>query len=97
FSPITLYHAKGVYDKRTNAAEADQVVRIVRDLLRRASPPTIGIGCFNIAQRDLIAERLDEAAAADPEFGASLAVARARRGAGAFEGLFVKNLENVQG
>lgn len=97
YAPLTLYNVAGVYDKRTNAAEADQVVRIIRDLLRRADPPSIGVGCFNIAQRDLIVERLDAAAADDPVFAAALGAARARRGHGSFEGLFVKNLENVQG
>jgi len=97
YAPLTLYNVKGVYEKRTNEAEANQVVKIIRDLLRRADPPSIGVGCFNIAQRDLIVERLDEAAASDAWFGEALAVARLRRGHGSFEGLFVKNLENVQG
>ncbi len=97
FAPITLYRANGLYDKRTNPAEADAVCRIVADLLKRAEPPSIGIACFNIAQRDSIVERLDELAAEDDEFAVRLADARTRRGAGTFEGLFVKNLENVQG
>lgn len=97
FAPINLYRASGVYDKRVNEIEAEQVVRIIRDLLRRADPPSIGVGCFNIAQRDLIAEKLDELAAEDGDFADRLATARSRRGSASFEGLFVKNLENVQG
>jgi AAA domain/REase_MTES_1575/Protein of unknown function (DUF4011) len=97
FAPLTLYRASGVYEKRTNEAEALQVCRIIRDLLKRADPPSIGVGCFNLAQRDLISEKLDDLAQEDPAFGASLAAARTRRGRGAYEGLFVKNLENVQG
>jgi hypothetical protein len=42
-------------------------------------------------------DALDEAAANDEDFGARLSLARNRQGAGSFEGLFVKNLENVQG
>jgi len=95
--PLTLYQIDGVYDERANEKEADAVVKIIRDLLRRAEPPSIGVGCFNIAQRDLISERLDELAAEDAGFARALAVARERRSAGAFDGLFVKNLENVQG
>ncbi|MBI1373422.1 MAG: DUF4011 domain-containing protein [Phycisphaera sp.] len=95
--PLTLYRADGTYRNRTNAAEAEQVVRIVADLLRRAGPPSIGIACFNITQRDLISEKLDEAANNDSDFARRLDKARARRGSGSFEGLFVKNLENVQG
>ena len=97
FAPITLYRAAGVYDERTNVAEAEQVCRIVADLLRRSEPPSIGIACFNITQRDLILDKLDEQAANDTDFAARLLASRHRVGAGAFEGLFVKNLENVQG
>ena len=97
FAPITVYPANGIYEDRTNAAEAAQVCKIVSDLLKRAEPPSIGIACFNLTQRDKILETLDEMATEDPDFAARLAVARSRIGAGAFEGLFVKNLENVQG
>ncbi|MFI4853693.1 MAG: AAA domain-containing protein [Phycisphaerales bacterium JB065] len=97
FAPIQLTHARGVYDSGRNEIEADRVVQIVQDLLKRAEPPSIGIASFNVAQRDLIIDKLDEAAEEDPEFARRLAAARTRRGAGAFEGLFVKNLENVQG
>lgn len=95
--PVNLRRVDGVYKDRANEREADEVVRVVRDLLKRAEPPSIGIACFNLVQRDLIAERLDQAAGEDPAFGAKLAAARARRSAGAPDGLFVKNLENVQG
>jgi hypothetical protein len=97
YAPLTLYRADGIYDKRENPIEADAVVKIVRDLLKRAKPPSIGIACFNLQQRDLIVERLEELAGEDPDFGKRLAEARTRVGAGSFEGLFVKNLENVQG
>ncbi len=97
FSPLTLYRVDGIYSKRQNHAEADRVVRIVYDLLKRATPPSIGIACLNLPQRDLITEKLDELAAEDADFAKRLAVARTRKGQGSFEGLFVKNLENVQG
>jgi len=69
----------------------------VQDLLKRAKPPSIGIASFNIQQRDLIIDKLEALAASDSDFGHRLAEARSRKGAGTFEGLFVKNLENVQG
>ena len=97
YAPVTLYPVGGTYAKRCNAAEADRVCAIVRDLLKRADPPSIGIGCFNLPQRDLIVDKLDEIAEQDPDFGRRLDAARRREGAGSFEGLFVKNLENVQG
>jgi hypothetical protein len=97
FSPLTLYRVDGVYNKRQNEAEADRVVQIVADLLKRAEPPSIGVACLNLPQRDLIVEKLDERAAEDGDFAKRLAAARVRKGQGSFEGLFVKNLENVQG
>ncbi|HEX4124411.1 MAG TPA: AAA domain-containing protein [Tepidisphaeraceae bacterium] len=97
FAPLTLYACNGVYEKRANAAEARKVSQIVRDLLKRAEPPSIGIACFNITQRDKIVEALEELASEDAEFAKALAAARERRTNSAFDGLFVKNLENVQG
>jgi hypothetical protein len=97
FAPVTLYPVGGTYDKRVNTVEAERVCGIIRDLLKRAEPPSIGVGCFNIAQRDLIVETLEEMAANDAAFAAALGAARERRGAGSAESLFVKNLENVQG
>ncbi len=95
--PIRLARVDGVYEKRANTAEAREVLRIVRELLAREAPPSIGIACFNLVQRDAISAALDEAAAIDPEFAGRLSRARSRQGAASFEGLFVKNLENVQG
>ena len=97
FAPLTLYRADGIYAERSNPIEAEQVSRIVRDLLKRAEPPSIGIACFNLTQRDLIVEKLEGLAESDSEFSARLAEARLASGAGASEALFVKNLENVQG
>ncbi len=90
-------HVGGTYDKRVNLAEANAVVEKVRELLALPAPPSIGIACFNLSQRDAILDALDDAAAKDATFAAKLAEARARKGQGSFEGLFVKNLENVQG
>ncbi len=97
FAPISLYHAAGVYEDRTNRIEAEAVCGVVHDLLKRAEPPSIGIACFNTDQRDLISECLDELAAKDPDFATRLADARSRKGTASSEALFVKNLENVQG
>jgi hypothetical protein len=86
-----------MYEKRANIAEAEKVCQIVRDLLKRAEPPSIGIACFNITQRNAIVDALEDLAAEDADFSKALAAARERRSSSAFEGLFVKNLENVQG
>jgi hypothetical protein len=95
--PLRLVRVAGVYEKQKNLVEAEAVVSIVKQLLARDAPPSIGIACMNLHQKDAIREALDAAAAADPAFGGRLAGARKRRGAASFEGLFVKNLESVQG
>ena len=78
----------GIYERRRNEAEADRIVQIVKELLARKEPPSIGIACFNLVQRDLIAEKLDELAAEDPAFEKRLEKARNRQGEASFEGLF---------
>lgn len=96
-APISLINVNGVYEDQSNPAEALAVVEKVAELLDDSAPPSIGIATFNLKQRNLIIELLDEKAANDDEFSLKLSKARARRGSDSFEGLFVKNLENVQG
>ncbi len=96
-APLSLLPVGGTYEKRVNLTEARAVGQLVKELLARPEPPSIGIACFNLSQRDAITDVLDELSAEDSIFAARLAAARTRRGAGSFEGLFVKNLENVQG
>ena len=96
-APIRLTNVDGVYKEQSNPAEGLAVVEKVVELLSEELPPSIGIATFNIKQRNLIIEMLDERAASDSEFSLKLSQARSRRGDDSFEGLFVKNLENVQG
>jgi|GEM_PF-708367 len=95
--PLKIRRANGIYAKGLNPIEAETVVDLVVDLLNQKKPPSIGIATFNLSQRDLIFESLNERAEQDATFGEKLSVARERIGDGSFEGLFVKNLENVQG
>jgi hypothetical protein len=83
----------GVFDRgrgRTNEVEATAIVDEIR--ARLAAPATaddsIGVVCFNIQQRDLILNKLEDS----PDLLIQRALA-AEPGAS----LFVKNLENVQG
>ena len=96
-TPIKLVRVDGVYQERGNKAEAGAAAKLVAELLDDKSPPSIGIACFNLNQRDLILDALEEQAARDRKFAERLDEARRRRGRDSFEGLFVKNLENVQG
>ncbi len=96
-APIRIKRVDGAYENRGNLAEARAAADLVAELLDTPQPPSIGIACFNLSQRDLILDALDERAATDRVFAERLDLARKRRGRDSFEGLFVKNLENVQG
>ncbi|WP_309386740.1 AAA domain-containing protein [Cerasicoccus frondis] len=96
-APLKLTSVDGVYQERTNPAEAIAAVDLLAKLLDDDAPPSIGIVSFNINQRDLIIEVLEERAEQDKLFAERLAAAQVRRGRDSFEGLFVRNLESVQG
>jgi hypothetical protein len=61
------------------------------------SLPSIGVVTFNLKQADLINQLMDERAATDRSFRDSLIRERERIQDGEDMGLFVKNVENVQG
>lgn len=93
YRPISFIEVNGTYSDNTNEAEAETVVNILdKNILRQPddSYPTVGIATFNIKQRDLIIEKIRDRANRDKAFAEK---------AGELErnGLFVKNLENIQG
>jgi len=73
--------------ERVNRIEAAAIVEEVRARLERNKDASLGVVTFNIQQRDLILDLLEECG--DDRVAASLADED--------EPLFVKNLENVQG
>ena len=93
FHPV----ADGVYDKRANLPEARLIAAMVRDLLSRETGLSIGIVAFSEAQQSAIEDALDALAAEDVAFAARLEAEYVREDDGQVNGLFVKNLENVQG
>jgi hypothetical protein len=96
--PIS-YHLlpDGVYASRKNTAEARYIAGMVRDLLQRDSPLSIGIVAFSEAQQGEIETALASLALEDSDFATRLERAYVREDDDQFNGLFVKNLENVQG
>lgn len=87
----------GVYSDRRNTAEADYIAHTVRELLKRETGLTIGIVAFSEAQQDEIESSLSRLGRSDEDFENRLAAEFEREEEGQFCGLFVKNLENVQG
>lgn len=88
----------GLWLNRSNKEEALKVVQILKDLLfNRKYNETIGIITFNSQQRDLIEDLIDLESSKDANFASLVKAEFNRVKDGEDIGLFVKNIENVQG
>ncbi len=92
YVPIEFLREAGVYRNRTNRQEAERVAEVLERIADTADGdlPAVGVATLNMQQRDLIFEHLGERAGQDETFARQLAGLEKA-------GLFVKNLENVQG
>jgi predicted DNA-binding WGR domain protein len=96
--PISFIHCEAMpYENRRNAGEAASIAQIVRTLLSSETKLSIGIAAFSEAQQGEIESALDSLAEADPAFASLLEAGYVREEDDQFCGLFVKNLENIQG
>lgn len=96
--PIEFVRVHGRWINNQNRIEADLIVDKVVDTLSQVDDvPTLGVITFNAAQADLINDVLDERAQKDPEIQKLIENAKQRKDGDQFIGLFVKNIENVQG
>lgn len=93
------FHAvsDAVYLQRRNEGEARYIAQLVRELLQRGTGHSIGLVAFSEAQQGAIESALEALATEDPAFGARLEAESVREEDDQFCGLFIKNLENVQG
>lgn len=89
--------ADGLYEKRVNHPEARLIATMVRDLLFRETRLSVGIVAFSEAQQSEIEDELEALAGDDKAFAARLETEYTREDDGQINGLFIKNLENVQG
>lgn len=97
--PIEMHVVpEGRFENRANKAEAEKVVELVKKILRtRKNAETIGIITFNVNQRDLVEDLLDEALFSKASMSRKLQAELHRYEEGEDRSLFVKNIENVQG
>lgn len=91
------YMTHGVYDKRTNTPEAEYIAQLIKTLLNKEQKQSIGVVAFSQEQQFEIENALIRLASADKEFENKLEEEYQRQEDGQFVGLFIKNLENVQG
>lgn len=85
----------GEYDAGLNRPEAERVVTLIDELLRRDPRPTIGVVTFNLRQRKTILDAIDARGTRDEAFATLWAAANDVEAVD--ERPFVKNLESVQG
>jgi predicted DNA-binding WGR domain protein len=96
--PVSFHQlSDGVYSGRRNEPEARYIAHTVREMLRRETGLSLGIVAFSEAQQGAIEAALDALAEEDADFAMRLEREYVREDDDQFNGLFVKNLENVQG
>lgn len=95
---VSFHHlTSSPYISRRNSGEADYIAQLVRGLLADEAHPTVGIVAFSEAQQGTIERSLARLAESDRVFERALEAEYEREDDGQLCGLFVKNLENVQG
>ena len=98
---IQWISVQGQWHQNTNEAEAYRVVQLVMELATRADKPSVGVVTFNFHQQeliqDLLDQRLQELAESDSTKYDAMVQLLHRVEGEEHQGLFVKNIENVQG
>lgn len=97
--PIQVHKMEqAVWSNRSNLREAQYIVNMLKQFFNeRKNEETVGIITFNTNQRDLIDDLIDEECAKDSDFATKVTTEIERRKDGEDIGLFVKNIESVQG
>lgn len=97
--PIEVHRINdAVWEDKTNRKEAEAVVSLLRHILAtKAENETVGIITFNLTQRDLICDLIEEECLRDRVFGDRVRNESERKENGEDIGLFLKNIESVQG
>lgn len=93
YKPIRYINIAGIYHNQVNIAEVKQVLNILKTIIKPLSSgkyPSIGIATFNIHQRNLIIDEINKECSVSDDFRIKIESLYE-------EGLFVKNLENIQG
>ncbi len=96
--PISYHYMQnGVYDSRTNECEAKYIAELLYQFYTNKSTESIGIVAFSMQQQSEIENAIEKKAQVDKAFDKWLEDEYKRIEDNQFIGLFIKNLENVQG
>jgi predicted DNA-binding WGR domain protein/very-short-patch-repair endonuclease len=91
------YLPNSIYESRSNLHEAKYIAHMLKRLLEEDIEESIGIVAFSQEQQGIIEETIEQLAATDKKFEELLEKSYNRKDDGQVTGLFIKNLENVQG
>lgn len=99
FNRSISYHMinHGLYENRSNTPEAEYIAELIKALLFGEKKCSIGVVAFSQEQQGEIESALIRLSANDKVFENKLEEEYQRQEDGQFVGLFIKNLENVQG
>jgi very-short-patch-repair endonuclease len=91
YTPIHFIEVNGIYHEQVNEAEAEKVIDILLNIqpFENSKYPSIGVATFNIFQRNLILEKISKYRLIEKYSKKITDLEQS--------GLFVKNLENIQG
>ncbi|AUF83551.1 hypothetical protein CXP39_01935 [Mesoplasma syrphidae] len=89
--PIEVINVSGERINRLNAVEADEVIKLVKNIVKNNSEKSIGIITFNSEQQKLIEDKIEILASQNVDIYNSYKLKENG------ENLFIKNIENVQG
>lgn len=99
--PIVWESVQGQWRNNRNEAEAIRIVELIIHLATREDRPSVGVVTFNFHQQelilDLIDQRVNQLSSTEPEQYKALTSLIDRVSGEEHQGLFVKNIENVQG
>lgn len=97
--PIEVHKMENaMWRNRSNMEEARYIIELLKTFFaERKENETVGIITFNSSQRDLIDDLIDEECAKNPDFATAIRTELVRKKDGEDIGLFVKNIESVQG
>ena len=91
YIPIEFIEVGGCYDNYCNVDEASAIIACLLKLAEENNPcPSVAIATFNLHQRNLISEQIQQTSVRDPLACKKIELLRQN-------GLIVKNLDNIQG
>ena len=96
--PISYHYlSKAVYENRTNEKEAQYIAQLIKKILSENNHSSIGVVAFSMEQQNEIENAIQDLCVDDKVFENLIEEEYKRIEDNQFVGLFIKNLENVQG